>query len=191
MLLSFTPQQISKQTESRSRRPFHLMGRLVNNQQAFSMMLGRTGDWARCSSSQSYLLTKNQHSDLFCHHSCHSHGHLPVIARMACMFLSSLCHLVFISRCLTCSHLPFYLPYPLLAHYSPCSLVFFCTECAWIPNKPKLQSFEFESPPWWQSLWMRSKGSVDRRSFGTKKKIMNKKNKYMSPLKLIDSLLNG
>lgn len=54
----FIPQQTSREAKCRSWRPIHLTGRLVNNQHGPTTTLDCTGDWARCSGSQSYLLTQ-------------------------------------------------------------------------------------------------------------------------------------
>ncbi len=110
-MLRFTPLQTSIEAKCRSGRPIHLMGRLVNNQHRHTMTLDCTGDWARCSGSQSYLLTKISIQI----YSAATAAIPTVISQLphrhsAC--LSSLCPSVFISRRLACSHLLFFLPNP-------------------------------------------------------------------------------
>lgn len=57
-MLHFTPQQAGIEAKCRSGRPIHLTRRFVNNRHRPAMTLGCTGDWARCSGSQSYFLTE-------------------------------------------------------------------------------------------------------------------------------------
>lgn len=94
----------SKQTYKKGKQ-------LMNNLHKHTMTLDCTGDSARCSGSQRYLLTKisiqiysTTTAAIPTVNSQLPHGH-PVC-------LSSLCCSVFISQCFTCSHLGFFLSCP-------------------------------------------------------------------------------
>lgn len=115
----------------------------VNNQQALAMMPSRAGDWARCSSSQSYLLTRNQHSNLFCHHSCHSHGHLPVAARTPRMFIISVSLGLYLSLSLSRLFSFANVPLPPLppAHYPACPFCFHLHRLHMNPKSTKVTKF--------------------------------------------------